>query len=179
MTAHSPEYRRSCLGYEPSAWCAGISDRLRSPQRCSDESCACAYRPPLARHLISCGNPRQRNLPKRISDGLTNWSMKWVSNFIILAHLPFYARGRRRIEPSHDGKDRPPDIASIANGHRLPHPSASNSTIPRITGLVSRIFLLLAPANAAAFWRETPKYKTAFRVEPANLTPLTLSLRRP
>jgi hypothetical protein len=39
---------------------AGISDRLRSPQKHSDGSCACAYRPPPACHSISCGNPRQR-----------------------------------------------------------------------------------------------------------------------
>ena len=39
----------------------------------------------------------------QISDARPNWSMKWLSNFVALAHLRFYARGRRRIEPSHGG----------------------------------------------------------------------------
>jgi hypothetical protein len=60
---------------------AGISDRLRSPQRRSGGSCACAYRPRLACHLVSCSNPRQHNLPHQISGRPTNWSTKWVSNF--------------------------------------------------------------------------------------------------
>jgi hypothetical protein len=105
--------------------------------------------------------------------------MKCLTNFLVLAHLHFYARGRRGIEPSHDDKDRPLDMASIANGRRRPHRSARNPSIPGITEAVSRLFLLLAPANEAAIWRETAKYKTVFRIEPANLMPLTLSLRRP
>jgi hypothetical protein len=60
-------------------------------------------------------------------------------------------------------------MASLVDGHPLPYFLACNSTILGITRKGSRTFLLLAPANAAAIWREAAKYKTAFRVEPANL----------
>jgi hypothetical protein len=38
----------------------------------------------------------------QISDTPPNWSMKWLSNFVAPAHLPFYARNRKRIEPSRE-----------------------------------------------------------------------------
>jgi hypothetical protein len=64
----------------------GISDRLRLPQKRNDGSRACARRPPLVCHSISCGNPQQRTPLRQISGNSTRWSMKWVSNFTWETH---------------------------------------------------------------------------------------------
>jgi hypothetical protein len=91
---------------------AGISNRLRSPLRRSDGSCACAYRPPPAYHSISYGNPQQNNLLVQISDGRANWSMKWVSNFSLEARLPFSAARETQVEQSFVHGARPSPFAS-------------------------------------------------------------------
>jgi len=56
----------------------------------------------------------------QISDTRPNWSMKWLSNFVAPAHLPFYARGRRRIEPPREAT-LPRTIRKLFMTARLPH----------------------------------------------------------